>query len=598
MIHNFPSHIYHSALPLCPSSSWLHEHYSVELSREVKMIRGLPAEWGACFRIVSFDYAPQVLAYWNNVVVVGLGSHDHNIVILDATTGSQMSVLSGHTGWVRSLTFSSDGKSFVSGGDDKIIKLWDTQTGGVAKTFYGHSSSVTSISISPPCDTIISGSWDGTIRIWDVQTGECLSVILAYNHKVATVSFSPREPQHLVSASEDGIVKHWSIDGHEIGFTYGGYYAAFSSQGTYSVSCEGRVITVRESDSGGVVAKLHSPADNFNNCCFSPDEKFVAGAASGTIYIWNITTPAPHLITTFVGHTSFISSLVFSSSLISASSDRTVKFWQASGLLTDPVTTSPIPIPLNSASVESVNVQADDGIAISSDSTGVVKVWDISTGLCKASFMTPAKGKRDIQQIGGSLVTVWYDWRIGAPGKVHVWDVEKGEAIWTLGQSWSRALDLKISGDGSQVFLLDYQSIQAWSISTGEPMGEVKLKGKQPQGLIVNGSRVWLSYSEPTVHSPSDPGPVGWDFGIPDCPSIPPPNTFPDRPCFTLVDGTIQKHAGSSWVEDTVTGRQIFYLPKRLAINSRVSHWDKQYLVLGHHSGEILILNFSHVYPK
>jgi len=597
MIYDSPSHIYHSALPLCPSSSWLHEHYSTELLQEVKIIKGPPAEWEACFRTVSFDYVPQVLTYWNNTVVVGLGSHDHNITILNATTGSQISVLSGHTGWVRSLAFSPDGKFFVSGGDDKTIKLWDIQTGGVMDAF-SHSSSVTSISVSLCCDRIVSGSWDGTISIWEVRTRCHSTIALAHNCKVTTVSLSPKDPQHLVSASEDGTIKHWNIGNHHIRLTYGGYHAAFSSQGTYSVSCEGRVITVQESDSGEIVAKLHSPADSFNNCCFSPDEKFVAGAANGTIYIWDITTPAPHPITTLVGHAGFISSLVFSSSLISASSDKTVKFWQASGLPTDPVTTSPIPTPLNSASVESANVQADDGIAISSDSAGVVRVWDISTGLCKASFVTPVKGKRDIQQISGRLIAVWYDWKTGAPGKVHVWDVEKGEAIWVLGQSWSRALDLKISGDGSQVFLLDYQSIQAWSIPTGEPMGEVKLKGKQPQGLIVNGSRVWLSYPEPTGHSSSDPGPMGWDFGVPDCPSIPPPNTFPDRPYFTLVDGTIQKHAGSSWVEDTVTGRQIFYLPKRLAMNSRVSHWDKQYLVLGHRSGEVLILDFSHVYPK
>ena len=324
----------------------------------------------------------------------------------------------------------------------------------------------------------------------------------------------------------------------------------------------------------------------------------MVGAAGKTIYIWDITAPVPHLTATFVGHTSSISSLAFSSSLISASSDKTVKFWQVSGLSIDPAITGPVTTPLSSASIESVRVQADDGIAISSDSAGMVRIWDISTGLCKASYRAPVKGKRDIQQINGRLIIVWYDWRIGAPGKVHIWDVEREEAIWTLGQSWSRALDLRISGDGSKVFLLDYQSIQAWSISTGEPIGEVKLKGQQPQGLIVNGSRVWLSYPEPTACDFSDSGPTGWDFGIPDCPPIPPFNTFPDRPCLNLVDGTTQNHAGSSWVKDTVTGRQIFHLPKRFAMHSKVSHWDKQYLALGHQSGEVLILDFSHVYPK
>jgi len=601
IIHNSPSHIYHSALPLYPSTSWLHECYSTELLQEVKVVKGLPVEWGTYSHAVSFSFVPQVLAYWNNKIAIGLQSHHHNIIILDATMGNQISVLSSHTNWVRSLIFSPDGAFLVSGGDDKTIKLWDVQTGGVVMTFYGHTSSVTSVSISPDNATIVSGSWDGIICIWGIQSGECYQIIKSHNHKVTTVCFSPAHPQHFVSASEDGTVRHWDLHGHQIKPTHGGHYIIFSPNGTYSVSCEGTVVTVQISASGKLMAKFHSPAADFNYCCFSPNEQFVAGAAGGTIYIWDIASPDPHLVRTIV-HSGFINSLtfsssdIFSSSLVSASNDKTVKFWQSgTNWSTDPVITSPTP---GSAPIESVSVQADDGIAISSDSAGVVKKWDLSTGLCKASFVSPAKGKRDIQLIDGRLIIVWYDWKIGAPGKVHIWDVEKEEIIWMLGQSWSRALDLKISGDGSKVFLLNHQSIQAWNISTGEYIGEVKFKGQQPQGLTVYGSRVWLSYLAPITYAYSDSDPLGWDFGISGCSPIPLSNTPPDRPHFNLVDGAAQNCVGSSWIEDTATKQPVFYLPKRFTENSKVSCWDKQYLVIGHNSGEVLILDFSHIYPK
>ena len=51
----------------------------------------------------------------------------YDIAFLDAVTGSQTAVLHGHTGAVRCLAFSLDGKSLVSGGDDMTIRLWDVQ---------------------------------------------------------------------------------------------------------------------------------------------------------------------------------------------------------------------------------------------------------------------------------------------------------------------------------------------------------------------------------------------------------------------------------------------------------------------------------------
>jgi WD40 repeat protein len=104
---------------------------------------------------------PLTLSYWENTVAVGCRNSD--IITLDAITGSQMAVLSGHTSWVRCVTFSSDGGSLASGSDDRTVKLWDMQTGGVVKTFHGHNDYVYSVSISGDCTRIASGSLDCTI---------------------------------------------------------------------------------------------------------------------------------------------------------------------------------------------------------------------------------------------------------------------------------------------------------------------------------------------------------------------------------------------------------------------------------------------------
>ena len=149
VIHDSPSAIYHSALPLSPSSSWLRECYSSMLSQGVKVVKGLQAEWGRCFRTVSLDHKPWALKCWKDLIAVGLFSGD--IIILDATTGVCMSVLSSHTRSVYTATFPLDGALLVSGSSDETVSLWDVQTGGVIKTFHGHTSEVDSVSISPDC---------------------------------------------------------------------------------------------------------------------------------------------------------------------------------------------------------------------------------------------------------------------------------------------------------------------------------------------------------------------------------------------------------------------------------------------------------------
>ena len=163
-----PSQIYHSALPFSPPSSWLHKYYAADLSREFKVVKGFPVGWGTCLRTVKLSKAALALMCWKDTLAVGLAFHE---IILNAITGSWVALLSGHTDYVGSLTFSLDGTLLVSGSHDMTLKLWDVQTGGVIKIFCGHTNQVHSVSISSDGTTIASGSSDNTIRLWDIQTG-------------------------------------------------------------------------------------------------------------------------------------------------------------------------------------------------------------------------------------------------------------------------------------------------------------------------------------------------------------------------------------------------------------------------------------------
>jgi len=193
-----------------------------------------------CSRTVTLDHSPQALTCWKDTIAVGLGSWD--IITLNRITGSKTAVLSGHTGYVKSLAFSPDGILLASGSCDKTVKLWDVQTGGIVKTFCGHVDYVCFVSISPDCAVVASGSDDNTIRLWNVQMEECQHIIEQQNY-VEHVRFSPTDPQHLISVSWFQIW-HWNKNGHQIHPPHNGSCIAFSSDGTQFVSCYGAGIVI------------------------------------------------------------------------------------------------------------------------------------------------------------------------------------------------------------------------------------------------------------------------------------------------------------------------------------------------------------------
>jgi WD40 repeat protein len=480
---------------------------------------------------------------------------------------------------VGSLTFLLEGASIVSGSWDSTLKLWDVQTGGVIRTFYGHTGYVLSVSISPSHTTIASGSGDRTIRLWDIQTGECHRV-LEPQEPVYCVTFSPMDPQHLVSWSSSGI-RQWDIDSRQVKSTYEGSSPAFSLDGTHFISWKGNAATVQNTGSGETVATYSVPNGGLGYCCFSPDGKLVAAAAHTTAYVWDITSSDPHPIETFIGHTFGIISLTFSSSssLISGSRDQSVKFWQIGASSTDPVASGPQSAPPALAPIRSITLQGKEGIAISSDSDGVVRTWDLSTGHCKASFQTPAKGshQRCIQLVDSRLILVWC-----ADKKVYIQDTEKGQLLHTVDAPEHNVFDIRISGDGSRVFCLDKDYVQAWSISTGEVVGRVYLPVDLSEGarLTIDGSRAWvLTY--------------GWDFGISGSPPIL-PGVLPVRPHLDFTGGVRKYRTILPAIEDTVTRKVVFQLPAKLASPSDLQ-WDGQYLVAGYENGEVLILDFSNM---
>jgi WD40 repeat protein len=91
------------------------------------------------------------------------------VKLWDLGSGNDLMTLTGHTGGVRSVAFSPDGKRLVSGSHDGTVKSWDVATGHEALTLRGHTKAVGCVTFSPNGKRLASAALDQTIKIWDAS---------------------------------------------------------------------------------------------------------------------------------------------------------------------------------------------------------------------------------------------------------------------------------------------------------------------------------------------------------------------------------------------------------------------------------------------
>ncbi|KAG9307441.1 hypothetical protein G9A89_017271 [Geosiphon pyriformis] len=119
----------------------------------------------------------------------------------------------GHNKAVRDITFSNDGRRFLSASYDKYIKLWDTETGKCIKAFTTGKIPYV-VKFNPDEDKqhiFLAGCSDKKIVQFDINTGEVTQEYDQHLGAVNTITFVD-ENRRFVTTSDDKTLRAWEFD--------------------------------------------------------------------------------------------------------------------------------------------------------------------------------------------------------------------------------------------------------------------------------------------------------------------------------------------------------------------------------------------------
>lgn len=285
-------------------------------------------------------------------------------------TGWNIQKFSGSVGAINSLAISSDEKMLLIGGS--TLQLWDIVSERCIREFGNPKNQINHVAFSNTNKFVYSSS--NQLQEWDIETGElsreteegpircfalspdgsqiCCAIrsdiivlslssfeiefsLIGHSENVNSISFV-REGSHLLSGSDDGLVKLWNLaDG-----------VCVRTMGTdiRSVQC----------------------------ICPTQNSRFVLSATGGSAHLWEIETGKRiHILRDFIGSVVSISITTDGRFAISTHMDGALKVWQLStGKCIHSIENEKYPI---MASVLLMN----DCQLITGDYSGKMKFWEL-----------------------------------------------------------------------------------------------------------------------------------------------------------------------------------------------------------------------------
>jgi small GTP-binding protein len=301
-----------------------------EIPRGLKLRHTLKGRRGTIYR---FSWSPDGR-------MIASPSEEGFITVWDAETSFPRYTIMGHSGGAISAAWSPDGKMFASNGwADTTVRVWDSADGKLLKEFKMDSASGANLEWSPNGDLLAASShdyiwlWDigsealkrkirptsafgsyvnsfspdgrflgsggyGSVEFYGLNTRSVFKFLDEGMRTVWDVKWSPRDDQIFASASQDGAIRVWKLDGNQPTSVLEGHMGAILS---LSFSTDGLLLASKSDDgfvglwrldTGERIAAINEPSAKIPHIsiAFHPTKPVLAtlGEEDTVIRIWDL----------------------------------------------------------------------------------------------------------------------------------------------------------------------------------------------------------------------------------------------------------------------------------------------------------------------
>ena len=268
-------------------------------------------------------------------VISGGGTNEPFLKFWSIRHGDEVNTLRSQSSAILTLAVSPNGKTLVSSGEDADLHFWVWPDRDSKVTFFDHYSYVLDLVVTPDSELVVTGALDG-IRVWSLEPARFLYQLEDFGTPAHALAMHPNG--FLVASGDNkGIVRFWNLRNKTVVSEFKAHSQAISGlaitpdQKRLITASYDSTIKVWDLATGDLLDTLIGHKGRIKSIAMSPNGQVLASASIDGIRLWNVETG--RLLRHLRDHTDWVNVVAFSPDgqyLASGGFDKVVNLWEIS----------------------------------------------------------------------------------------------------------------------------------------------------------------------------------------------------------------------------------------------------------------------------